>query len=78
VNARERYKELVALANEAAEAERAKTLGKVAVERRARIVVELNEIEAVQLLRLSQHLGRSPAELVNETVRHLLFAAEGS
>lgn len=64
-----RYAKLVETANEGA-----KTLGKLPLEQRVRLVVDLHPSQAAQLARLAMHVNRTPAELVTDAVRDLLAA----
>jgi hypothetical protein len=64
-----RYAKLVDLANEGA-----KTVGKVPLDRRMRVVVDLSEVEGVQLAALAKHLGKSPAEIVVDALQEMLVA----
>jgi hypothetical protein len=67
-----RYSALVDAANAAAEEVRAKPVGKVSLDRRMRVVVDLSEVEGVQLVALAKHLGKSPSEIVVDALHEIL------
>jgi hypothetical protein len=69
----EAYRALCELSNAGA-----KTIGKLPLEQRVRMTVDLGVVEAAQLARLATHLDRTPSDLVCEAVKELLAAPKCS
>jgi len=65
----EAFAALCELANEGA-----KVLGKVPLEQRVRMTLDLGVVEAAQLARLATHFNANPADLVVEAVKEFLRA----